>query len=163
MLCTCLLEQDGTGQIVDHAGLVMNQLNRWGRARRAGLGWLVMNCLAFSVMLIVTQPGATAQTTEKPSKGGSPVSGNAENGKRLFNANDCWECHGYQGQGGVGPRIGPPPILLSVVIAYLRHPKGEMPPYTTKVLSDSDITDIYSFLQSVPKPPPAKSIPLLNY
>jgi hypothetical protein len=28
-----------------------------------------------------------------------------------------------------------------------------MPPYTTKVLSDTDLADIYAFLQSVPAAP----------
>ena len=39
---------------------------------------------------------------------------------------------------------------------------GQMPPYETKAISDSDLTDIYAFLQSVPKPPNPKDIPLLN-
>ena len=37
-----------------------------------------------------------------------------------------------------------------------------MPPYTSKVVSDSELADIYAFLQSLPQPPAAKSIPLLN-
>jgi hypothetical protein len=37
-----------------------------------------------------------------------------------------------------------------------------MPPYTAKVLSDSELADIYAFLRSVPKPPNAQSIPLLQ-
>jgi hypothetical protein len=37
-----------------------------------------------------------------------------------------------------------------------------MPPYTTKVLSDSDLANIYAFLQSRPTPPPVESIPLLK-
>jgi hypothetical protein len=37
-----------------------------------------------------------------------------------------------------------------------------MPPYTAKAVSDQDVVDIYAFLQTIPAPPPAKSIPLLN-
>jgi hypothetical protein len=37
-----------------------------------------------------------------------------------------------------------------------------MPPYSSKVLSDSQIDDIYAFLKSVPAPRPVKDIPLLN-
>jgi hypothetical protein len=37
-----------------------------------------------------------------------------------------------------------------------------MPPYTTKVVSDKDVADIYAFLQSVKQPPPVKDIQLLN-
>lgn len=37
-----------------------------------------------------------------------------------------------------------------------------MPPFTSKVASDSDLADIHAFLQSLPQPTPAKNIPLLN-
>jgi hypothetical protein len=44
----------------------------------------------------------------------------------------------------------------------VRQPTGEMPPYTSKVLSDTGLADVYSFLQSVPRPPEADNIPLLK-
>jgi hypothetical protein len=37
-----------------------------------------------------------------------------------------------------------------------------MPPYTAKVVSDAELTDIRAFLASLPEPPPLKSIPILN-
>ena len=37
-----------------------------------------------------------------------------------------------------------------------------MPPYPPKVLSDQELTDIYAYIQSVPKAPDYKSIPLLT-
>jgi hypothetical protein len=37
-----------------------------------------------------------------------------------------------------------------------------MPPYTSKVLTDAQLADIYSFLQSIPKPPDVSTIPLLR-
>jgi hypothetical protein len=37
-----------------------------------------------------------------------------------------------------------------------------MPPYTTKVLPDADLTTIYAFLQSRPVPPAVEDIPLLK-
>jgi hypothetical protein len=37
-----------------------------------------------------------------------------------------------------------------------------MPPYTSKVASDADLTDIRAYLATVPAPPAAKDIPLLN-
>jgi mono/diheme cytochrome c family protein len=37
-----------------------------------------------------------------------------------------------------------------------------MPPYQKAILSDADLADIHAYLQSVPKPPDYKSIPLLN-
>ena len=88
---------------------------------------------------------------------------NADNGKRLFVKDGCYQCHGYQGQGGVaGPRLAPRPIVLIALTAYVRHPTGQMPPYTSKVLSDTDLADIHAYLSSIASPPPAKDIPLLN-
>jgi len=88
---------------------------------------------------------------------------NADNGKRLFVKDGCYQCHGYQGQGGVaGARLAPRPIVLAALTAYVRHPTGQMPPYTSKVLSEADLADIHAYLSSIPAARPAKDIPLLN-
>ena len=93
----------------------------------------------------------------------SPQAGNAESGKRLFVKVGCYTCHGYQGQGGAaGAKLAPKPIATAALIAYVRHPSGTMPPFTAKVATDAELTDIHAFLASVPAPPPAKDIPLLN-
>jgi mono/diheme cytochrome c family protein len=90
--------------------------------------------------------------------------GNAENGKKLFLSVGCYECHNREGQGGAGtgPRLAPNPLPFSAFIHQLRQPASQMPPYTEKVLSEAQVTDIYAFLQSIPKPPAASSIPLLQ-
>jgi mono/diheme cytochrome c family protein len=94
---------------------------------------------------------------------GAQSAGNAENGKRQFVKLGCYTCHGYQGQGGgAGAKLAPKPIAAAALIAYVRHPAGSMPPFTAKVVSDQDLTDIHAFLASVPAPPPARDIPLLN-
>jgi ubiquinol-cytochrome c reductase cytochrome c subunit len=93
----------------------------------------------------------------------SPASGNADLGRRQFVKLGCYTCHGYQGQGGgAGAKLAPRPITTAALIAYVRHPKGSMPPFTDKVVSDADLGDIQAYLVSVPAPPPAKDIPLLN-
>lgn len=106
--------------------------------------------------------GAQAPTLEP--KAGSAPAGNAQNGKKLFVSYGCYECHNREGQGGSGngPRLAPKPIPYAALSAYIRHPSGEMPPYTAKVVSDKDVADIYAFLLSIPPPPSVKSIPLLN-
>ncbi|MBZ5675808.1 MAG: cytochrome c [Acidobacteriia bacterium] len=87
----------------------------------------------------------------------------ANKGKALFSKYGCYECHGTQGQGTTaGARLAPKPIALAALIAYVRQPKGQMPPYTAKVVSDADLADIRAYLASIPDPPPAKNIPLLN-
>src|SRR5580704_17372446 len=93
----------------------------------------------------------------------SPASGNTENGKRQFVKLGCYTCHGYQGQGGgAGAKLAPHPIAAAALIAYVSHPAGSMPPFTAKVVSDQDPPDIHAYRASVPAPPPAKDIPLLN-
>lgn len=90
--------------------------------------------------------------------------GNAENGKKLFVKNGCYQCHGYAGQGGsAGARLAPRPIPVVALIAYVRHPPdGDMPVYTAKVMSDAELTDVWAFLKSIPASPAAKDIPLLQ-
>jgi len=120
--------------------------------------------LMAALLLALTLPPETAHAQSSPVK-----AGNADNGKKLFTADGCYQCHGRQGQGGAaapvgsyGPRLAPPKIPLESLRRYVRHPGGGMPPYTAKVLSDTDIDDIYAFLKTIPAPPPVKDIPLLN-
>ena len=94
--------------------------------------------------------------------GAQAPSGNAQNGKKIFESYGCWQCHGHEGQGGAGARIAPRPIPFAQFQKYVRAPADQMPPYTSKVVSDQELADIYAFLQSIPQPPAAKSIPLLN-
>ena len=90
--------------------------------------------------------------------------GDATKGKANFERVGCYQCHGHQGQGGrEGPRIADPvPLAWPALQAWVRTTSGDMPPYTPKVLSDAELIDIYAYLQSVPKAPDFKSIPLLS-
>ena len=90
--------------------------------------------------------------------------GNADTGKTLFMKVGCYECHGREGQGSTatGPRLNQNPITYPRFVSYIRKPSGEMPPYTTKVVSDQQAADIYAFLQSLPRPPAVESVPLLK-
>ena len=85
-------------------------------------------------------------------------------GRRIYIKYGCYQCHGFEGQGSsaTGPRIGPGPIPFAAFTEYVRKPTGQMPPYTTQVMSDSELADVYSFLRALPKPRTVKSIPLLN-
>jgi mono/diheme cytochrome c family protein len=88
--------------------------------------------------------------------------GNADTGKKFYAQYGCYQCHGYAAQGGTGPRLAPRPLAFPAFSKYTRQPSGEMPPYTVKVLSESQLADIYAFLRTVPAPPPVDSIPLLR-
>ena len=90
--------------------------------------------------------------------------GNAQNGRKVFASNGCYECHGYEAQGAAptGPRLGPRPLAFAAFSKYVRQPTGQMPPYTAKALPDATLADIYAFLQSLPAPKPVDTIPLLK-
>ena len=95
--------------------------------------------------------------------GAQTPAGNPESGKRLFDRDGCYECHGYAGQGGrAGPRIAATSLSLQTLKRYIRRPAGAMPAYTEKVLPDPDLRDIYTYLKALPAAKPAKDILLLN-
>lgn len=89
--------------------------------------------------------------------------GNAENGKRLFLRDGCWECHGYAGQGAsTGARLAATSLTAQGFIRYVRRPAGAMPAFVDKTLSDQQLTDIWAYVKTLPAPKPVKDIPLLN-
>ena len=90
--------------------------------------------------------------------------GDVANGKRLFDKDGCYQCHGYVGQGGTsGPRLAQTRFPLAAFMAFVRNPpSGGMPPFRQKVLSDQELADIYAYIKSIPEPKAAKDIPLLN-
>jgi mono/diheme cytochrome c family protein len=93
----------------------------------------------------------------------APDSSSVANGKRLFAKDGCYECHGYAAQGGRdGARLAATAMSAQSFTRYVRRPFGAMPAYTTKVLSDQELTDIYAYLKSLPAAKPAKDILLLN-
>jgi mono/diheme cytochrome c family protein len=108
-----------------------------------------MNAIALLLVLLVQTPAPR---------------GNAESGKALFMKIGCYQCHGREGQGSTatGPRLNQNPITYSRFTAYIRKPTGEMPPYTTKVVSEQQAADLFAYLQSLPKPPAVENIPLLK-
>jgi ubiquinol-cytochrome c reductase cytochrome c subunit len=97
---------------------------------------------------------------------GAAIAASAENGKIVFARAGCWQCHGFQGQGSVatsnGKILAPDPLPWEGFSAFVRTSNTGMPPFTEKVLSNDDLADIYAYLQSIPKPPDYKTIPLLN-
>ena len=121
----------------------------------------ILYTTAFLALLLSGSERFQSAPQGQPSAAAAPA-GNAENGKRIFTKYGCYECHGRENQGGwrEGPRIGP--ILYPSFSSYIRKPSGNMPPYTEKVVSNQELMDIYAFLRSLPTPPAARTIPLLN-
>ena len=87
-----------------------------------------------------------------------------ENGKKLYEKDGCYQCHGWVGQGGLnGPRLAQTRHTIQSFTAFVRNPpSGGMPPFRAKILSDQEMADIYAYVKAFPEPKPSKDIPLLN-
>ena len=124
----------------------------------------IVACLLAVILTPATRTVAQAPTATPRSSATVVPAGNVDEGKKLFASYGCYQCHGYEGQGSsaTGPRLGPRPLPLASFSKYVRRPTGQMPPYTTKVVSDSDLAKIYAFLEARPAPPPVETLPLLK-
>jgi len=98
-------------------------------------------CCSIAVATAAQPPASGSSASKQP----NPV-----NGKTLFVKNGCSQCHGLEGQGAPtsGPRIGPNPIPLVAFIRYVRSPTGQMPPYSSKILTDTDLGEMRTYLAS---------------
>jgi mono/diheme cytochrome c family protein len=123
-------------------------------------GYLTMRILTMRILVFVALTFALAAQTPAP-KAAVP-SGDAVNGRKIFDKYGCYQCHDHDAKGGAGARLAPNPIPFAVFSRYVRKPTGEMPPYTIKVVSDQELADIYAFLQTIPAPPSAKSLAILH-
>lgn len=94
----------------------------------------------------------------------SPVDADVQTGRALFMQKGCYECHGMFGQGSIstGPALAPHPVPLATMQAYVHHPKGQMPPFSEKILSNAEIAQIHAYLDAIPPNPRSDSIALLN-
>ena len=86
-----------------------------------------------------------------------------EEGLELYISQQCWQCHGYEGQGGVaGVRIART-VLPYESFARLVRFTNLMPAYSPMVLSDEQLRLIYDYVRSIPEPPPLEEIPELDF
>jgi ubiquinol-cytochrome c reductase cytochrome c subunit len=115
----------------------------------------VVACLIAAILTAGADAVAQAPTA---------VPANVDEGRKLFASYGCYQCHGYEGQGSsaTGPRLGPRPLPFASFSRYVRRPTGQMPPYTAKVVSDSDLEKIHAFLEARPAPPAVNTIPQLK-
>src|SRR4030088_3435047 len=62
----------------------------------------------------------------------------------------CYQCHGYEGQGGGvygGPRIAPRVWPFAAFVAQLRRPRGSpipMPAFSPNILNEADLKSSYA-------------------
>jgi mono/diheme cytochrome c family protein len=113
-----------------------------------------MSVLVFLSWLI----GWSAQTPAQP-QAAAPA-GNAQAGKDLYLRYSCYACHGYDGHGGAGARLVPMRMTVERFTNYVHNPR-QMPPYSSTLLSDPQLADLFAYIKSLPVSPDPKDIPLL--
>ncbi len=116
--------------------------------------------VAVVAALILTGLVVRAQTAGGATKTDNTPTGNAQNGKRVFEAEVCGKCHGSQGEGKpnqeeAAPRIGPTRLSLPLFARFVRNPTGKMPAYAANVVPDGELADLYAFLQELAPAPKA--------
>lgn len=82
-------------------------------------------------------------------------------GRELFESYQCWQCHGYQGQGGAAPRVAPSAYPFEAFERFVRYP-NQMPAYPRELLGDDELRTIWEFLKAQPQPPAVEDIPALS-
>jgi mono/diheme cytochrome c family protein len=99
-----------------------------------------------------------------PAQAPPAPAGNAESGRKLYVDRACWQCHGLVAQGGgiAGPRLAGRVEAWAAFSSYVRRPTEEMIPYTSQVLPDGELADIFEWLRTLPPPPSVESLPLLS-
>ncbi len=110
--------------------------------------------VALGAAMGATSAAAQATTATPPAQAGAPAPGAVERGRVMFVKTGCAQCHGREAQGSptTGPRLGPGGLPFNSFSRYVRVPRQQMPPYTDRVLAEADLSDIYAFVQSRPKP-----------
>ncbi len=84
-----------------------------------------------------------------------------DEGRELYLSFQCWQCHGYEGQGGAAARIASISYPVEAFARFLRNPKV-MPAYPPSMLSDDEVRLIYDYVRSIPEPPALEDIPALR-
>ncbi len=112
---------------------------------------LVLAVVVAALVLGGRMRGAAAQEDDQSPPGGAE-----------FIEKGCYQCHGYDGHGGGGPRLAPDPLPFEAFSRVVRRPPNVMPAYSPKVLTDEKRALIYEFLESIPDPPEVSSVPALS-
>jgi ubiquinol-cytochrome c reductase cytochrome c subunit len=107
-----------------------------------------------TVLMAAGASSIAAQTPAAQAPAATAPSGSVDKGRTTFAKVGCAQCHGLEAQGSptTGPRLGPGALPYAAFSRLVRTPRLQMPPYTEKVLSNTDLADIYAFVQSRPKP-----------
>jgi mono/diheme cytochrome c family protein len=120
----------------------------------------IVVAIALLVAIVFPQIGAKPAMAQ-PTVTAPP--GDPIRGKATFARYGCAACHGTVGQGSDfnAPTLAPHPKPYAFIIGYIRKPVRLMPAQSPLFLPDSDVADIYAYLQSIPATKPVSAIPAL--
>ena len=109
----------------------------------------VLTVLALAVL--VTGCSAVSETTTTIAAGGDRRTGDAKRGALVYSMN-CAVCHGTAGIGGdIGPSLRGERERLdySALVSWIQDPQAPMPKLYPKMLSDQELFDVASYVQSL--------------
>jgi len=66
----------------------------------------------------------------------------------------CIACHGSNAEGKIGQKIAGTGLSFAEVLHQVRQPRGQMPPFPASKVSDAQVQQIYSWLESLAPPTP---------
>jgi mono/diheme cytochrome c family protein len=124
-------------------------------------GPVCVAALLASALTASPAPARPRQSGSNAARAATPAGGNAQNGRKAFIAHTCYTCHGYEAEGGVGLRLVGYSNTLDSFIAYVRQPRGVMPPAGANITAQ-EFLDIYTWVRSIAPSPDAKTIDLLK-
>jgi mono/diheme cytochrome c family protein len=107
-----------------------------------------------SILVIVSMLDAISVSAEESDQ-------SEMDGRELYMTFQCWQCHGYEGQGGAAARLATKDYPFEAFEQFVRRP-NLMPAYTSELLSDEKLRIIYEFVRSIPEPAVLGDIPALG-
>jgi mono/diheme cytochrome c family protein len=113
-------------------------------------------CLSFVLASLIAPQAAFSQHGASAAR--------IKAGKETFDAVGCSSCHGFAGQGGIGPMSGPriADLPAEAIIAIIRQPPEPMPVFSEKVLPDEKVSEIADYLHSMPPAKKLSAVPALS-
>ena len=97
---------------------------------------------------LIFAAGLLASLSGFATAGAGETRADLQKGAALYHRYGCYGCHGYSGAGSTssGPALVDRGFDAAHISAYVRAPRGVMPPYRAAVLGDADLTLIAAYI-----------------
>jgi mono/diheme cytochrome c family protein len=103
------------------------------------------------VLLVIARSGL-AQSNKQPDNLDSvAAAGDATYGEKVYHRVGCVECHGQNAEGSDGPPLLKIKITFPEFVHWVRNASNGMDPQPPATVTDSELADIYAFIESSPK------------